>query len=289
MNRRNPRIYNAFMTDRERIIGVDFSGAADAGRRIWLAEGPWRDRCVRVDHLRQARELPGSGTELDQALPALKRHLAGQTRALVGLDFPFSLPAPCLAGRSWQVLIKQFAKAFPTPEDLREKCRSRCGGKELKRKTDRLAQTPMSPFNLRLYRQTWHGLAQLLGPLVAADEACVPPFHPPRPDVPWLIEICPASTLKALSARLGQDLYRPYKGTGQPHRRQRAFLLAEIEKLGRARLGRWALRKAVIDDAGGDALDAVIACHAAADALARGLADPPVDQPDVAVEGWVYV
>ena len=47
--------------DRERVYGVDFSGARDAGRRIWLAEGRVGGGRLRVESCYPAEELPGSG------------------------------------------------------------------------------------------------------------------------------------------------------------------------------------------------------------------------------------
>ncbi len=73
----------------------------------------------------------------------------------------------------------------------------------------------------------------------------------PHDQQPWLIEICPASTLKRL------DLYVPYKGKSDRHRAARTKILTALP----IRLSR-AIRSAVLDDPEGDALDSIIAALA---------------------------
>ncbi|MCZ6557292.1 MAG: hypothetical protein O7A69_05885, partial [SAR324 cluster bacterium] len=67
---------------------------------------------------------------------------------------------------------------------------------------------------------------------------------------PWLLEICPASTLK----RMGR--YRPYKGKSSSHRAMRGEILAHLEHSGLV-LSSPSLGRKIAEDKGGDALDAV--------------------------------
>lgn len=237
-----------------RFIGVDFSAAADAGRGIWIAAGTPRGTVLRIDLLVAARDLPGGGIARDAALAGLRAFLAAQRDALVGLDFPFGLPAPLVDAPDWRGFLADFTRRHPDAEAFRASCRARTGGRELRRRTDREARTPFCAYNLRLYRQTWWGIAAIVAPLVAAG-AGAPPMLPAVPGTPNLAEICPASTLKALG------LYPSYKGRATALADARAAILARIGTEGLevpADIGATA-----VADPGGDALDALIAAFAA--------------------------
>lgn len=239
-----------------KLLGVDFSAAADAGRALWVAEGRLRAGIVEVTALRPARELPGGGLARAAALAALRAYIAEQGEALVGIDAPNSLPR-ALVTQNWRRWLAGFAALHPTPEAFRDACRVATGGRELRRASDLAARTPFAPWNLRLYRQTWHAVAAVYAPLVEAGAVTVAPFQPPLPGKPRLAEICPASTLKHLG------LYRPYKGRAAGLPAARGAILEAIRAATPLRLPKPLARRA-LEDSGGDALDAVIALAAAA-------------------------
>lgn len=261
-----------------RVHGVDFSGAVDAGRRIWVASGSVEGRVLRVDDLRRAAELPGGGVGRDAALGALRAFVREAGACAVGCDFPFGLPELLVDAPDWEAFALDFAGRYPMPERFRDACRAADGGRELRRATDREARTPFSSYNLRLYRQTWTGIVDLLAPLVRAGAVAVP-MQPLRPAVPWLLEVCPASTLK----RAG--LYRPYKGSGPERWAARAEILAALGAAGDLAVSE-EIRERAVADPGGDALDALIAALATARALAAP--DFPGAGPRYALEGRVY-
>lgn len=264
-----------------RVHGVDFSGAIDAGRRIWIASGVVEDGTPRIVDCRRAEELPGSGRRRERALAALRELIAGERAAAIGLDFPFGLPAPLVPDGSWVDFALAFAGRYPDPEAFRHACVTQTGGRELKRLTDLEARTPFSSYNLRLYRQTYAGIRDLLAPLVRADVARVVPMQPVAPDRPWLLEICPASTLKRAS------LYRSYKGQTLAQRVARERILASLGSSGALAIPD-AVRRRALDDPGGDALDSLIAAAATSGAV-RDPSFPGAD-PDgrYAREGRVY-
>jgi len=74
------------------IYGIDFSGARDAGRKIWLAEGVVKTHSLLIEDCFRARNLQDSGNELYKCLPALKDFIKENQDAAFGLDFPFGLP-----------------------------------------------------------------------------------------------------------------------------------------------------------------------------------------------------
>ena len=203
---------------------------------------------------------------------------------------PFGLPYPLVRRyRDWEAFVRAFPGRHPTPEAFRAHCRAADGGRELRRVTDGDARTPFSPYNLRMYRQTYHALRDVLAPLVERDAVRVPPMQSPRSldgERPWLLEICPAVTLK----RMG--LYRPYKGREPRHAAMRRAILAALEPATPLLLPR-ALRRKILADTEGDALDSVIAACTAFRLLAHGVAAlypvlPPEAARRAALEAWVY-
>ena len=258
-----------------RIFGVDFSGARDAGRRIWIAEGEASPKGLRILACQPAEELPGGARERGPALSALRQFIAGHRDAIFGCDFPFALPRTIASAKTWDGFIAGFDHADAAA--FRESCRRMSPGREPKRQTDRDARTPWCAFNLRLYHQTYWGLADLLRPLVSARAAAVLPMQEPAAGLAWMIETCPASVLQYL------DWRGSYKDAFLAS--QRRAILQLLERRGHlASLDR-KIADRILDDPGGDALDSVIAALATARALGdiasgRGSGDK--------IEGRVY-
>jgi hypothetical protein len=267
------------MTPRQRAIGIDFSGARDAGRRIWIAEARADGNGIDVETCFPASELPGGGIERHAAHAALVAYIGAQTDALIGLDLPFSLPRPLIRERAWADFVRAFPRRYASPEDFRSAAVASSGGRELKRRTDVEARVPFAAVNMRMYRQVHYGLAAILAPLVAADAARAIPMQPPAAGKPVLAEICPASLLKSL------DLYPSYKGSTSAHRHARqAIVTGLIERRLVASMPK-TLTVRLTDDSGGDALDAVLAAIAAA-RTAR--VDPRPRDDLESIEGRVY-
>lgn len=246
------------MSLRQRVAGVDFSGARDAGKNIWIAEGVVTGAGVKIESLSRAADLPGGKTAFAPAMGALVERVATLTDHVVGFDFPFSLPAGLIPQNDWPSFVRRFAADFDTSDSFRENCRAQTGGREYKRATDTEARVPWCAYNLRLYRQTWAGIRHLLHPLIEHDRARIIPIQEPLSGKPVIAEICPASTLKA------EDLYVPYKGRGDELRRARESILKNVTRRGLLAPVRGRLRETVLDNTGGDALDAVLSAIAAA-------------------------
>lgn len=264
-----------------RIHGIDFSGAADAGRRIWIASGAIESGRLHIDACRRADTLPGSSHERDVCLAALRSFIAGEKACAVGLDFPFGLPASLMDASSWDDFIHSFPNRYPGPQEFRAHCMRTAGGAERKRATDSESRAPFSPYNLRLYRQTYHGIRDVLYPLVRDRQACVLPMQRAQSGKPWLLEICPASTLKQL------NLYRPYKGSTRAHHLARRYILSTIGARRDVSISR-ATQPMLLSDSNGDALDSVIAAYVAS----RTVRDPerltPQDRLHT-LEGYIYI
>ena len=205
--------------------------------------------------------------------------LAGERRAAAGLDFPFSLPSPLIAERRWEEFVRAFPRRYPDAESFRRACRQAAAGRELKRRTDTEARVPFSAYNLRLYRQTHAGIADVLLPLMNSGAASVVPMQAPAPGKILLAETCPASLLK----RLG--LYVPYKGRESRLRDARSTIIKQIINKRLLNNPQRKIYEEMIEDPGGDALDAVLAAIAASN-LPRSpnVARDPLER----IEGRVY-
>ncbi len=198
MSRNRPEETRAEPTGsrRARVFGVDFSGAADAGRKIWIASGIIRGRGLRIEQCVRAEALPGSGRDRDLGLTALRRFIAEAGASAFGLDFPFGLPRCLVVEKTWEDFLSAFSSRYPDAERFRRACQRAAGGAELKRVTDRETRTPFCVYNLRLFRQTYFGLRDLLAPLVRGRRVRVLPMQRAAAGIPSILEICPASTLK---------------------------------------------------------------------------------------------
>jgi len=214
-----------------------------------------------------------------------------------GLDFPFGLPRPLVKANTWEEFVRAFPGHYASAAEFREACRAVSRRPELKRVTDQETQTPLSVYNLRLFRQTFYGIRDVLRPLVQDQSACVLPMQQKLRGKPWLLEICPASTLKRLGECIGRKLYVPYKGKKPGRRQARAHILAVLGNSGhvaiddrclRVVIGDCVLRKRIVDECEGDALDSVIAALAVARALRCPDFPRPAWRPIYALEGYVY-
>jgi len=261
------------MNSIERTIwGVDFSGARLAGEKIWLAKARLEGEELRVERLLRADELPDSGLERDLALAGGVGVLGEDPNAVAGLDFPFSLARESLGDRNYADFLSESA-GFADAETFK------AAFSDARRRTDIEGKTPFSPLNHRLFRQTFYGICDVLRPL-AEGGAKILPMMEALPDALWLLEICPASTLKK------EKLYLSYKGKSDLQRENRALILREVS----ARFGvrtDAAMDARILADTEGDALDAVLAALG----TLRGLQNPEAlkarDETE-RVEGRVY-
>jgi hypothetical protein len=263
-----------------RIVGIDFSGGVNAGRKIWIACGRVENSALLIDTCLRGEALPDSSRDRTACLAALRAFIRSSGDALIGLDFPLSLPRDLLDNQTWLQFIHAFAARFATPQQFRQACFTAAHGRELKRRTDLEAKTPFSPYNLRLYRQTYYGLRDVIAPLVDDRSVRVLPLQNDRSGLPSLIEICPASTLKRL------NLYQPYKGNSIERYYARASIWRSLQHKGIKLASR--LKPIVLADPEGDALDSLIAAWATYQA--QHLIEQRTDRAahEYRCEGYVY-
>ncbi|MDG2021511.1 MAG: DUF429 domain-containing protein [Phycisphaerales bacterium] len=248
------------------IHGVDFSGADAGGEAgIRIASRP----CVAESVVDRIERLDRTGLR--------RRILASLDDGhdhLWLIDAPFGLPLATLEAcgipKDWSKTVEWMA-SFRTPRDWRRGVRG-VTRKEPRRLADRAAATPLASMNLRIFKQTWTAMVELLRPLAEAGVR-IEPLAGPRDSRVVVAEGCPASILKR-----GGDSSRGYKGKDASNRDRRREILEVAHH-------RWGLRISetvagrCIDGTAGDDLDAVILTL-----------DPLVTvvPPEASVEGWVY-
>ena len=240
---------------KRRIFGVDFSGAKNAGRKIWISEG-----VVEGDKLNLLNCYPisdiseNNSKERNVCLSALRELIRNNSLSVFGMDFPFSIPEQLMSGRDWCSFISNFPDEYISADDFRRSMRSAGGKKELKRVTDTEVSAPFSIYNLWIYKQTYYGIRDVLRPLIMSKKICALPMQKPEYEKPWLMEICPASTLK------NENLYLTYKGRTEKEKETREFILEEMH--GNAITVPADIRDKIIKNKDGDALDSFIAAYA---------------------------
>lgn len=265
-----------------KVHGIDFSGGRSAGNNSWIASGALDEGSLMIDACRTGSSLPGSSTQREPFLDALRSWILEQESCAIGLDFPFGLPAELVDEDDWRDFVLGFPKRHQDADAFRMACQRASPGAELKRETDEVNDTPFSPYNLRMYKQTYHGIADVLAPLVREDAVCVLPMQEPEPDKPWILEVCPGSTMRAQGHKVS------YKGSTQEHRAARTRILKNLQGSGTLTIRAQGVLSNVLRDSGGDALDAVIGAYATTGAVLDEdkLLPDGFDGPEV--EGHVY-
>jgi hypothetical protein len=266
----------------QRIYGIDFSGALNAGNKIWIAEGTIQDNALVIERCDRAGTFTGASRARDDCLNGLREYVGRQQDAAFGFDFPFGLPQEVIIHNStWEDFILSFPQNYASPQDFRARCFALANNRELKRHTEREQQTPWSPYNLRLFKQSYYGMGQVLEPLVRRKAVCVLPMQQPVVGKPWLLEVCPASTLKKMG------LNRPYKRKNEVGATARAGILRRLEAAGQLGLSA-ELRSIAVGNHAGDALDSIIAAVTAFQATRKPLSLPG-ELPNICtLEGYVY-
>lgn len=273
------------------VFGVDFSGAREAGRAIWIARASVGRRDGRLDllDLRSLDELTGE-VQRELVLRRLVSTIAREGRALWGIDFPFGLPIELEeAGATWRQQLEFVAAREGNAADFGRwcvaACRARLGKAHVRRQTDTETRTPFDCYHYRIVHQTFHGMRDVLRPLVRGGRADVAPFVLPRDGRPLVVEACPSSTLKRL--RLPHQLYKQPQAAAIDGRRRRTRLaiLAGLAPLVEVPAP---LRRRMLENPGGDALDAVVAAVGVHDALRRADLPTLAAHPRYPREGYVF-
>ena len=267
------------------LLGVDFSSSPSRRKPIVMALGERSGACVRLRAL-----------EAFDTLDALGRWLAAPGHWVGGFDLPFGLPRELVAQLGWPLVWEDCMQHYRqlTRAQIRDTFAAFCaarpvGGKFAHRATDLPAGSSPS--------MKW-----VNPPVAFMLHAGVPLLLDAGVHLPVLHAGDPARVaLEAYPGLLAREVLgrRSYKSDDRqqqtPERLMARKDLVHVLESGQTRLGlqlklSHAQRDALVDDARGDRLDAVLcllqaawadARHAAGDAL-YGL--PPALDP---LEGWI--
>lgn len=257
------------------IFGVDFSGAKVCGKAIWITSAELDNdlQHVQIDSIQSAADK-FEVRDREDVFEALQNWLRTEVAsdAVVGIDFPFGLPRADHEETSWSEFLSAFATNFADtdisdfPGDFAHEARSR-------RETDYRygGQSPTSP---QVKYQVFHGLRDLLHPLVEDDYVRVAPMQEPAASIPTLIEVYPAATFGV------EQLYRTGYKTTPDARNRREENATTLQERDSVTIDDNVVETAIESDDALDSLAEVIAVHRAfKDELARD-----GDHP----EGYIY-
>lgn len=265
------------------IFGVDFSGATNAGSKIWISRTRLDDNCLVVEKCYPIKEIiENSGNSRAVCLLALQTFIKGTTSCVVGIDTSFSIPRQLIKDKTWTAFINNFPDRYGSPEDFRKQCLISTDGKEYKRDYGEKVKAPFSAYNLRMYRQTYYGINSILYPLIKTNAIRVLPMQCYDPTVTSVIEVCPAVTLKKL------DSYFPYKGKTEMCFNARLEILNLFRTKYNLVISDAGLINKIVEDPEGDALDSLIAAHASAKLLKSLQNNTLHTGLDQMLEGYIF-
>jgi hypothetical protein len=262
----DPRDLAFFPPKLQSVVGVDFSGAALSGATTWMAEAAISGDGRRL-HLKSLASLGFLAGDFTRSAVTtyLVNCIMRSQRALWGMDFPFGLPVELGMG-SWQNQLRFVSKFGGNAKELGRQlvdlAIARGHRLHVRRSTDLETKTPFDCYHYRIIYQTFHGMRDVLLPLVGDASSCVLPFQYRSMGTAerWIVEACPSSTLK----RLGLP-YRRYKQSAgkEPTVDQVNVRRTIVDHLIDRQVGCIAIprrfRDIMFNDSGGDALDAVLA------------------------------
>ncbi|MCA9220568.1 MAG: hypothetical protein KDA71_09595 [Planctomycetales bacterium] len=207
------------------------------------------------------------GDDRERVNDYLVDRISSQRQTFWGCDFPFGLPIELsieLSIGGWPEQLshaKRFAgSAKEYGRGLVEMTERVCGQKHVRRRTDRETQTPFDCYHYRIIYQTFHGMRDVLAPIAENPLVRVLPFQYQKTvrkrGHSIVVEACPSSTLK----RLGLPHQRYKQSGGKPpelvHQTTRRKILKTMARFVAISPHR---RRVIMNDPGGDALDAVLA------------------------------
>lgn len=260
------------------VVGIDFSGAQDAGRHIWIAEGTVSSGVLYISDCNRASDIFGRSDKYP-VFEELVDWIDSLTTATVGIDFPFGVPeiiaTEMFQANSWSGFVDSQLWPGLTPDRFRQQCMNLSNSEV--RDTDAMHRADC-PHDQRIYKQTFHGIRDILKPLLDRNISVAPMVNNGNPTV---VETYPAATL----AREDGLFAARYKNGSSPRNRMtwNVQTLSGLQNLDISAIP----NNKIIDNKDGDALDSVIAALATFRAVNNS--DPFSVSPQTPIEGHIYV
>jgi len=271
------------------VSGVRFSGARQAGHGIRLATATATADGLRIESCTPAADRFGA-VERAPCLGRLREWL--READVAGLTAPFGVPAGVHGRDTWHESLEWATTVATDAEGFAAACAdsSDANGPDgyPRRETDGPIGAP-SPCHPDVVPRTFHAMRDVLAPLASRDDVTVRPMD--DGDGTQLCEVYPPATLATVSlpaadsgsTAIGNAAAGP-DGTERGRDRRRTVVdgLKSETRITYAE----GVRTHLLDDAGEDAIEAVIAALAADRARRAGF-EP--DRPWDPAEGHVYV
>jgi hypothetical protein len=260
------------------VYGIDWSGAARAGDKIWVATIDREENAVLdVGRPWKARTNP-------DVTYAVADWLGCLGSGWIGLDSPLGLASTdrmSLIGTTsrdpfqWS---REILQRYPTREGLiGAAIEAKLIGRH-RRATDARLRSPFPPLLFQLIHQTYAAF-RLISRLERSRVRILPWQHALARPV-TLLEACPAITLRSLGLS-----NRNYKLKADSRAVRERLLYAALHHQG------WTIREdvrdAVLQDPEGDGLDAILCAIAASNAIDLDHAKIAAE-PAALEEGWIY-
>lgn len=259
------------------IFGIDFSGAQDAGRHIWIAEGTVSSGELNILECNRALDIFGK-SEKDLVFKELVGWIDSLGTATVGIDFPFGVPeviaTAMFQANSWPGFVNSQLWSGLNPDRFRQQCKNLSNSEV--RDTDAMHQADC-PHDLRTYKQTFHGIRDILKPLLSRNVSIAPMVNNGNPTV---LETYPAATL----ARQDGLFAARYNNDQSPRNRlaRNVQALSKLQDLDISAIP----NHRITNNQGGDALDSIIAALATFRAVSNS--GPFSVNPQTPIEGHIY-
>ncbi len=236
------------------IVGVDFSGAKDAGRHIWMSTGKESQGSLQITNCEPASDFFGVSTNRDVVLDQLVTYVDSLDDTTVGMDFPFGVPEEVaqvvFKASTWLELVNSPQWSRLNPKQFRQQSSNLVKGGV--RDTDAMHRGS-SPYDIRIHKQTYYGIRDVLKPLVKRNVSVAPMVNNGSPTV---LETYPAATLAREDGMFG----RRYKNDKSPSRRM-SHNFDELAKVGDLDLSSVSKNR-ITDNVEGDAIDSLVAALA---------------------------
>jgi hypothetical protein len=272
------------------VVGLRWSGIEGAGNQILAAKiecSEERGRLVRV--WRPFSDAPGRRDVVSRFGAWLAEEARwAEGKLVAGVDFALSLSETHL--RQLGLLRQSLRGPATLGRHLHDRFVAQGGdfteaaarfrdelGKDRPRVTDCYRAELQPPSSARAYRQTFFGLCTL-----AHAHAAFPPWDPPQPGKPTVIEVRPAHVARAM---LGICSYRDDDRDGVARASTRAGILRALRASAKLEFEMEQAAQ-IVEDGRGDHLDAVLSATAAAAAWAEGFQGVASNAPRS--EGWIY-
>lgn len=241
-------------TSNPEIVGIDFSGAMNAGKHIWVSTGSVSGGALRLSSCERASSLFSSKHSKRKIFGELVDWIDSLQGATVGLDFPFGVPEDVanivFHATSWEEFMNSGSWRGLTPDRFRDQC-TNFSHNEL-RDTDAIHRADC-PHSIRIYKQTFHGIKDVLRPLNERDVSIAPMV---RNRDTTVLETYPAATL----AR-DDDLYASRYKNRASTRERRVHNVNALSRLQDLDISGIETSK-IENDSRGDAMDSVVAALA---------------------------